>query len=241
MCDFYYSPASAPCRSVEMLAKALKVKLNLKPLDMMNKEHLKPEFIKFNPQHTIPTLVDNEFAIWESRAILSYLSEKYAKNDSLYPKDPKKRAVVNQRLYFDMGTLYQKFADYFYPQLMEKLPADPEKLKKLEEVIEIFDGFLANTKYAAGDKITIADYALISTFSTIEVAGYDYSRFENVTRWYDLCKQTLPGIEKNAEGIELMKGYIEKFMSKPDHDHHPVTETEKPEENNEENAEEKAD
>jgi glutathione S-transferase len=44
---------------------------------------------------------------------MTYLVEQYGKDDSLYPKDPKKRAVVNQRLYFDMGTLYQRFGDLY--------------------------------------------------------------------------------------------------------------------------------
>lgn len=86
--DFYYSPLSPPCRSVQLVAKALGLELNLKLVNMLEKEHLKPEFVKINPQHTIPTLVDNDFVIWESRAILVYLIEKYAKNDALYPKDP---------------------------------------------------------------------------------------------------------------------------------------------------------
>ena len=48
-----------------------------------------------------------------SRAICTYLIEKYAKDDALYPKDPKQRAIINQRLYFDMGSVYHSFAEYF--------------------------------------------------------------------------------------------------------------------------------
>ena len=44
-----------------------------------------------------------------SRAIMTYLVIKYGKDASLYPTDPQERAVVDQRLYFDMGTLYDSF------------------------------------------------------------------------------------------------------------------------------------
>lgn len=79
MVDFYYLPGSSPCRSVIMAAKAVGVELNKKLLNLQAGEHLKPEFLKINPQHTIPTLVDNGFALWESRAILVYLVEKYGR------------------------------------------------------------------------------------------------------------------------------------------------------------------
>lgn len=50
--------ASALCMSVQMFAKALNVQLNLKKLSLPDLEHMTPEFLKLNPQHTIPTLVD---------------------------------------------------------------------------------------------------------------------------------------------------------------------------------------
>lgn len=197
-----------------MLAKGLGLKMNMKKLDMMiGKEHLKPEFVKINPQHTVPTLVDNDFVLWESRAILIYLVEKYGKNDKFYPRDPKTRAIVNQRMYFDMGTLFKSFGDYYIPIFMQKAAGDPEKYAKMEEAVKYLDTFLEGKQYAACDEITIADYTLFSSFSTFDVCGFDFTKFENVTRWYENCKNNLKGIEENNEGIEFMKSFIDNHKS----------------------------
>lgn len=44
--DFYHLPGSAPCTSVRLLAGALGIDLNLKFTDLMQGEHLTPEFLK---------------------------------------------------------------------------------------------------------------------------------------------------------------------------------------------------
>lgn len=206
--DFYYLPGSAPCRSVIMTAKALGLTLNKKTLNLMAGEQMKPEFLKLNPQHTIPTLVDGDFSIWESRAIMTYLADKYGKTDSLYPKCPKERAVVNQRLYFDMGTLYQSFAEYYYPQIFAKAPADPEKFKKIETAFDFLNTFLEGHAYVAGDNLTLADLAILSTVSTFEVAGFDFSKYSNVAKWYANAKNVAPGWDENWQGCMEFKKFF---------------------------------
>jgi len=57
--------------------------------------------------------VDDGFVLSESRAILGYLAEKYANDSAYYPSDPMARAVVNQRLMFDIGTLFQQIMNTY--------------------------------------------------------------------------------------------------------------------------------
>ena len=60
-----------------------------------------------NPQHTVPTMVDGDLILNESRPIATYLCAKYGKDDKIYPKDVATRAKVDLALYFDMGTFYK--------------------------------------------------------------------------------------------------------------------------------------
>lgn len=194
--DLYYVPASAPCRSVLLTANAVGVQLNLKYLDLSKGEHLTPEFIKLNPQHTVPTLDDNGFHLSESRAILAYLVEQYAKDDSLYPKNPKKRAVVNEMLYFDATTLYQRTLNYYVPIIFEGAEPDPSKYSKLELGYQVLDRYLEDRSWAAGDHLTIADFSLVASVSTIAVAGFDIAKYPNVSKWLAKAKKTIPKYEE---------------------------------------------
>lgn len=67
---------------------------------------------QINPQHTAPAIVDNGFALSESRAIIKYLVAKYGGN-KYYPQDIETRALVDQRLDFDIGTVYPKLIDVY--------------------------------------------------------------------------------------------------------------------------------
>jgi glutathione S-transferase len=201
--DCYYMPGSAPCRAVLLAAKNLGVELNLKLVNLMAGEHLKPEFIAMNPQHTIPTLDDNGFYLSESRAIIQYLANAYGKNDSLYPKDPKKRFLVEHRLAFDMGTLYHRFGDCYYPVIFAKAKVDPEKVNKLNEALGWTNDFLKDNSYIAGNNLTIADFSVMATLSTIEAVGHDLSPYANITTYMSKLKGEIDGyVELNQQGAD---------------------------------------
>ncbi|XP_043864042.1 glutathione S-transferase 1-1-like [Drosophila mojavensis] len=209
--DLYYRPGSAPCRAVIMTAKAIGIEFDkLIFINTRAGDQFKPEFLKVNPQHTIPTLVDNGFALWESRAIMVYLAERYGKGTPLYPPNIEQRALINQRLYFDMGTLYKSFADYYYPQIFQQQAPNEEQHKKIETAFELLDGFLADRSYVAGDWLTLADISILASVSSFDVAGFDLRRYGNVARWYELAKVNTPGWHANWAGCLEFQKYFQK-------------------------------
>jgi len=202
---------SPPCMTVERAAEAIGVTLKPILLNFLKQEHLKPEFVKLNPQHTVPTINDNGYVLYESRAIIVYLQEKYGKDDSLYPKnDPKAKGIINQRLYFDAQTLFPAMAEYYYAFMFFGKPIDAEKFKAIEKPMEILNAFLEGSKYAAGEKLTLADISLTTTISVYEAVQYDLSKYPNIVRWYALCKRTVPGWEHCKASLEVLKTYYLK-------------------------------
>ncbi|XP_063242969.1 glutathione S-transferase 1-1-like [Bacillus rossius redtenbacheri] len=200
---------SPPCRAVLLLAEELGIKVNIKPIETTKKDHLKPEFIKINPQHCVPTLDDDGFILWESRAIMAYLVEQYAKEDSLYPKDPKKRAIVNQRLYFDMNPLFSSFKNYFVPVALHKEDPHEPFFTKMQEAVGFFEKFLEGKEWAAGDNITIADYTLAVTISDMQAVGLVLSHdYPNVTKWLDKVKASVKGSEEQLVKQSKVMGHM---------------------------------
>ncbi|KAK1125626.1 hypothetical protein K0M31_005187 [Melipona bicolor] len=211
--DSYETKGSPACRTVRLAAAALGVELNLKQISFVNQEHLTPEYLKMNPQHTVPTINDNGFIISESRAIITYLANQYGKDDSLYPRDPKKRALVDQRLYFDACTLYKASIDYYYPIIMYKAPKDSTKYVAIGTALSFLEKFLEGQDYVAGKTMTLADLAIVVTVSTLEVLNYNLSKYKNVIRWFARIKSEAPNYEDNDAGATAFKQWSEDMKN----------------------------
>jgi len=209
--DLYRINGSPPCDAVQLLAKTLGIELNLIQLDFGKEEQLKPEYLKINPQHTVPTINDNGFYLWESKAIMLYFIEKYAKDDSLYPKCPTKRAVINRMLYYDTATLYQRYLD-IVEHIITGVETDIAEYKKtrLREALGQLNVFLKDG-YAAGDTITVADYSIMAAMAAVEASRMDLSPYPNIVSWMKKCKESMPGYHDIVNSEECGEWFLPIF------------------------------
>ncbi|XP_054711796.1 glutathione S-transferase 2-like [Uloborus diversus] len=206
--DFYQIPESPPCRTVIFTAQHLRIKLNDKHLDLFTGEHLKPEFLKINPQHTVPVINDDGFYLTESRAIATYLVNKYAPNNPIYPEDPKKRAVIDRMLYLDTS-LFAVLRDMMMPLWQKGTLPSQELLEALKKQLTFFEEFLGKTSYAAADHITLADFSFAANIEHLKILNIDLSGYPRITAWMQKLKKEIPNFhEINEVPVQKCKEYF---------------------------------
>ncbi|XP_065212649.1 glutathione S-transferase 1-like [Planococcus citri] len=193
----YYTEASPPCRTIILLANLLNIKLELILTSPKKGETVTASFLQMNPQHVVPTLIDDDgYILWESRVIAKYLVEKYAKSDDLYPSTLYTRLEIDKILDFDLGTIFRRSSEHFIAVLFTG-KYDPARKPKLDDALNVLNEILMrnNSNFVVGKKLTIADISLIATVSSLEVTGYDFSKFPNIISWLSNIKNAIPDYE----------------------------------------------
>ncbi len=140
------------------------------------------ELMKVSPLGKIPALQDNETNIADSAVIGAYLERKYPETTSLYPQDPEEYAKT---LWFEnfadhilSKVTYDKvLAPVVAKPLLFKIECDHEEVKKaireeLTPLLEFLEKALGENKWIAGNMFTVADIAIASQFSGMDLAGY---------------------------------------------------------------------
>jgi len=213
--DLYLMSLSPPCRAVQMVLKHLGINANVKNLNLQNGEHLTPEFVKLNPAHTVPTIDDNGFVLWESRAIIQYLCNKYAPDSDLYPKEPKSRAQVDRMLNFDIGSFFPSIRDAIFVKFFRNAEPTEEAVEKLKTNLKLLDTFIGDNGYVAGKHVTIADISILSGATAFTIANYDLIDYPNVKEWYERIQIELPYFaELNEKAKKDFAAFIEQARKK---------------------------
>ena len=180
-----YTAATPNGHKVSIALEELGLSYRVHVLDLAKLEQRRPEFLKISPNGRIPAIVDHElddFAVFESGAILVYLAEKTGR---LMPSDTKGRSLVLQWLMFQMGGIGPMMgqANVFFRYLPEKIPLAIDRYQgEVRRLFGVLDTRLADHEYLAGD-YSIADIANWAWVRTYRWSGVDTSEFEHLTRW----------------------------------------------------------
>ncbi|KAI5738563.1 hypothetical protein M8J77_008548 [Diaphorina citri] len=213
----YYVHGSPPVRATQLCIRALGLKVNYEFVNLFQKENLQPAFLEKNPMHSVPVLDDNGFILWDSHAINEYLVSTYGKeNDPLFPKDPKIRAVIQQRNHFDTGLAFPTFAAMSFRILFAKKKDIPEEnIRRTRDVYSLVEKFLEKWTYIACDHITIADFSIVTTLTTLEVFVPEISNYPKVAAYIERCRANMKDYqEANQESLDIFKAAFQARMNR---------------------------
>nr|WAS27857.1 glutathione S-transferase [Mythimna separata] len=226
----YKANASPPARAVMMLIDILGLKhIEQRNLNPVLREQDEPEIKKKNPMRTIPMLDEGDFWLADSHAIMIYLLEKYGKpeHSQLYPVDSRKRATINQRLFFDCGVLFERLRAVMAPTYIGRLTEmSKAMIRNIVDAYSTLEDYLSENLYMASDVVTIADLSLVSTMATlVGLVPIDEKRFPKLNQWYDnmnktdYCKKiNISGGKEHSDGLKAMmentKYYQQRQTSK---------------------------
>jgi glutathione S-transferase len=124
----------------------------------------KPEFVALNPRHTVPTLVDGDFVLYESNAITAYLDDAYpGRGAPLFPGDAKSRATV-WRLMLEVDNYVNKAIDGVTTYAFWTKPEERDPQKLVEARAAVTAEFAQMSAYLKGEflvgPLSAADFSL---------------------------------------------------------------------------------
>ncbi|MBA2749751.1 MAG: glutathione S-transferase family protein [Tatlockia sp.] len=147
-----YAIARSRASIVQWYLEELAIPYEFVLLDMQAAEHLKPEFLAINPMGKVPAIVDGDFYLWESGAILLYLAQKYDKTTF----SVEQLATINQWISFANSTL---FTGVF---------VEANREREMPRLLTALEGILASQPYLLG-KFSVADVAVGSILAYIPI------------------------------------------------------------------------
>ncbi len=205
-----YTAATPNGHKVSIALEELGLPYALKVLDLAKGEQKQPSFLAINPNGRIPAIVDHDaddFAVFESGAILVYLAEKTGR---LMPTDVKGRSRVMQWLMFQMGGVGPMMgqANVFYRYFPEKIqPAIDRYQGESKRLFRVLDGHLKNHEYLAGD-YSIADIANWAWVRTHRWSGVEVDDLPHLQRWLALIgarEAVQRGLQNPPSTLELRR------------------------------------
>jgi glutathione S-transferase len=201
----YMNSMSPNVRRVRLTAAVLGLQLEETMLDFAKGEQKRADYLAVNPSGAVPTLVDGDFVLTESRAIMQYLASKKPEM-GLLPRDERMRADVTRWQFWDSSHFSPQIGTLWFQRILKPMMGmGAPDTGKLEEALANFQRFatvlnqcLEGKHYVVGDFLTLADLTLASSLMHAAQAEVPLAEFPNIQAWFsrinamDAWKQTAP-------------------------------------------------
>ncbi len=187
-----------------------------------------PEYLAKYPAHLTPMLEEAGLpkgALGESCAIMQYLCNKHGL-DQFYPRDPGERAMVDNAMFYLIGTFYPLLTRATYPALGfgqypgevatsdadddMKAKAQQDAVAALAEPLDVFRAFFLDGKpFIGGDGPSIADFRFAATLEFLRAIDYEFPAWAEE---YMAAMESALG-DAYAEPAADVRGYIDYVRS----------------------------
>jgi GST-like protein len=213
MIDLYYWPTPNG-KKVTIFLEETGTPYNLIPLNISRGDQFAADFLRMNPNHRMPVIVDRApagggapISVFESGAILQYLAEK---TGQLWPQTLREKYEVTQWVFWQMANQGPKFGECGHFMRASKLPESGDlkyALRRFDDEVNRLYGVMNNRlydrRYLAGDFFSIADVISYPWATRWEALGQQLDEFKYVKRWLEEVGAR-PGVQRGmAVGADL--------------------------------------
>jgi glutathione S-transferase len=190
-------PGSPNGRKVQAVIFHLGLDIEIRHRNLFNGELRTPEYIAINPNSKAPTLVDGDFKLWESAAIMQYVAEK-AGDNTLFPRNPRIRADITrwqcwEGAHFNaaLGTLaFETVAKPRYNVGPPDAAAVDQARAALSRFAPVLDGHMDGRKYLVEDRLSLADYSVAALEPYVDLVPFDFTPYRHMHAYFDRMRQS---------------------------------------------------
>jgi glutathione S-transferase len=183
----YSSQVSSCSRRVRVVAAALKLELEIIPIELANPAD-RGMLAAINPNNKVPVLVDGDFVLWESNAINAYLCASVP-GQTLLPSAPRERAEVDRWLNWLTSHFAVHVAGLNFERFVKGMMrlGDPNEYavayheRLFHQFAKVADDHLAKHAWLANDRLSVADYSLAATLISAQTAKLPLDAYQRIT------------------------------------------------------------
>jgi len=198
----YYGSGSPYAWRAQFALEHKALPYELKVLSFSAGDTRRPEFLALNPRHQVPVLVDGDFVLYESNAIVEYLDEAYpAAGAPLFPGDARTRALARRMV---------QEVDHYFGEAVDPLITQAFFVKPEERDPDV----VAKSRRAIADEFGLFTQAMCGEFLAGPISAADFA-FYPLVAFVKRCEMKLPDLDFDALATTAIAAWKKRIEALP--------------------------